>query len=187
MILFVRRSSALDDAFYTMEIKPDMTKLDIVQCRGYKNDENEDPKVRKKVDAFCKSYALWFNNRETNGCEGSITTKYYKAVRKCKGRYISNYDLKTEFKIGETITAELDDDPDSVCVKGLHIASLQFAQKFGENWKDVAILEVEVDIHDVIVPDALDQVRTSKMKVLREVPMSEMGEWGKKHDTAKAA
>ena len=74
----------------------------------------------------------------------------------------------------------------SIC-SSADFKSLSFAQKFGDSWKDVAILEVEVDIHDVVIPDAMDQVRTSKMKVLREVPMSEMGEWGKKHSPANAA
>lgn len=181
IILFLRKNDALMDSFYTVEIKPDMLNLDIVQCRGYKNDENENPKVREKVDAFCARYALWFNKRKVSISGDNIKVKYYKAVRKRNGRYISNFDRKTEFKIGEVVTAKLDNNPDSVHVEGLHIASLQFAQKFGDSWKDVAILEVEVDIHDVIVPDALDQVRTSKMKILREVPMVEMGEWGQRH------
>ena len=83
-----------------------------------------------------------------------------------------------EFRIGEWKEEELDRNPDRVAVKGLHIASLEFAQRWGNSWDDVAILEVETNIHDVVVPDAKDQVRTSRFRVIREVPFEEMGEWG---------
>lgn len=94
---------------------------------------------------------------------------------------ISNYDKKMKFKIGEWKETELDRDSDKVAVKGLHVASLEFAQNFGSSWDDVAILEVETNIHDVVVPDAKDQVRTSRFRVIREVPFEEMGEWGERH------
>lgn len=87
-----------------------------------------------------------------------------------------------EFVIGEwKEEKDMDTDPDKVAVKGLHVASMEFAQKFGDCWNDVAILEVETNIHDVIIPDAKDQVRTSRFRVVREVPFEEMGDWGKKH------
>lgn len=176
IILFLRRADKADENFYTMEIKPDMGRCDIVQCRGYSNADYEDI---PEVVSFLKKYKRWFNHRtykETNA--ENLTVKYYKAVHKRNGKYISNYDNKVEFCIGEISEAELDKNPDSVAVKGLHVASLEFAQKFGEHWNDVAILEVEANIHDVVIPDAHDQVRTSKFKVLREVPFEEMGEWG---------
>ena len=63
-------------------------------------------------------------------------------------------------------------------MKGIHVASLEFAQKYGEYWSNVAILELEVDIQDIVVPDAKDQIRASRVKVIREVPFEEMGAWG---------
>ena len=37
----------------------------------------------------------------------------------------------------------------------------------------MAILECEVNLNDVIVPDAVDQIRARRIKVLREVPKTE--------------
>ena len=99
---------------------------------------------------------------------------------KRNGKYISNFDNKTEFVVGEwKEEKDISTNPDLTHVKGLHIASMEFAQHFGNNWNDVAILEVETNIHDVIIPDAKDQVRTSRFKVVREVPFEEMGDWGR--------
>lgn len=176
IILFLRRAEDPDTNYYTMEIKPDMKKCDVVQCRGLANAGYEG---NLDVVNFLKKFERWFNHRPARGVDSNdIYVKYYKAVHKRKGKYVSNYDKKVEFRIGEVQEAETDKDSDNVHVKGLHIASLEFAQKFGQGWDDVAILEVETNIHDVVIPDAHDQVRTSKFKVLREVPFEEMGEWG---------
>lgn len=181
IILFLRRSEDLEKPFLTMEIRYDMKKLDIVQCRGMCN---QDPPVelRAGIDNFIVNYSKWFRRRSTDGFKSQIIANYYKAVIKDEdGRYLSNFDRNTEYKIGEIATTDVNTDPDAVAVKGLHIASLEFAQKYGDSWKNVTILEVEVNIHDLIIPNAKDQVRTSRFKVIREVPMSEMGEWGERH------
>lgn len=180
VILFVRRKDKPNEAWYTMEIKPDMKKLNIVQCRGYEN-KDRSPEDAEEISKVKRKYQAWFNRRPTNGFEGQILTKYYKAVRKVKGKYISNHDGKTEYKLGEVLSMKTDQNPDNVAVEGIHVASLGFAQNFGNYWPDVAILELEVNIHDVVVPNALDQVRASKVRVLREVPFSEMGVWGETH------
>lgn len=185
IILFVRRVDKVDEAWYTMEIKPDMKKLNIVQCRGY-NNEDRSPEDAKEIQIVKDKYREWFNKRKTD-VEAPILMKYYKAVRKIDGKYISNHDGKTEYVIGSELSIETDQDPDSVCVKGIHVASLEFAQLWGEYWSDVAILELECNIHDVVVPDAFDQVRASRVKVLREVPFSEMGAWGEKHAKMRVA
>lgn len=180
VVLFVRRKDDLEKSWYTMEIKPDMDKLDIVQCRGYNNqDKNADEAA--EIERVKEKYTQWFNRRSVGEYQSNIVATYYKAVRKKKGKYISNFDDKTEYRIGEEISVETDMDSDKKATKGLHIASLEFAKRFGDNWDDVAILEVQVNIHDVIVPDALDQVRASKLKVVREVPLSELGEFGRRH------
>lgn len=180
VILFVRRKDNLSESWYTVEIKPDMDKLDIVQCRGY-NNENKNAEEAAEIERVKEKYTEWFNRRSSGEYQSEIMATYYKAVRKKKGKYISNYDGKTEYKIGEEICAQTDKDPDKKAVKGLHIASLEFAKRFGDSWDDVAILEVQVNIHDVIVPDALDQVRASRLKVIREVPLLELGEFGRRH------
>lgn len=183
VILFVRRAEAPEEAFYTLEIKKDMKRCDVVQCRGFGNADMTDD-----VKTFLAKYKGWFNRRSLKNYDGDkVTVRYFKAVHKRKGRYISNADSNVEFKIGEWISADTNNDPDKVAVEGLHVASMEFAQKFGGYWSDVAILEVETNIHDVVVPNAADQVRTSKFRVIREVPMSEMGAWGKAHAKKGAA
>ncbi len=182
VILFVRRIEEPEKAFYTLEIKKDMKRCDIVQCRGYGNAALTD-----EMKGFLEKYQRWFNRRPIKGYDGDqVMARYYKAVHKRNGRYISNFDGKTEFVIGEWMSFDTNGDPDAVAVEGIHLASLEFAQNFGNRWKDVAILEIETNIHDVVVPDAKDQVRTSRLRVLREVPMDEMGEWGKAHSRAAA-
>lgn len=184
IILFLRRSAAKDKPFYTMEIKPVMRKLDIVQCRGYKN-EDESEEIRADVDKFLAEYESWFNGRSTTVKE-DLKRIYYKAVRKSNGKYISAWDNKTEYVPGQILETETDKNPDRVAVKGIHIASLEFAQNYGGGWTDVAILELEVNINDIVIPDAKDQIRASRVKVLREVPFQEMGEWGAKRLTKTA-
>ena len=186
IVLFVRRKAAPDKSWYTMEIKPDMNGLDIVQCRGYDN-QDRNAEEAAEIERVKAKYTEWFNHRSTNGYQSEIMATYYKAVRKKNGKYISNYDAQTEYVVGEEISVETDDNPDSVAVKGLHVASLEFAKRFGDSWKDVAILEVKANIHDVIVPDALDQVRVTRLKVVREVPFEELGEWGRRRLEAKTA
>lgn len=167
-----------------MEIKPVMRKLDIVQCRGYKN-EDESEEIRAEVDKFLAEYESWFNSRSTTVKE-DLKRIYYKAVKKSNGKYISAWDNKTEYVPGQILETETDKNPDRVAVKGIHIASLEFAQNYGGGWTDVAILELEVNINDIVVPDAKDQIRASRVKVIREVPFQEMGEWGAKRLTKAA-
>lgn len=170
VILFLRRVEDPEKSFYTIEIKKDMRRCHIVQVRGEHNKAATD-----EVEAFCKKYSRWFNKRSTGGYNGdSVSVHYYKAVHKRDGRYISGWDGKTEYHVGEWIEAETDEESDRVAVKGLHVASLAFAVDYGKNWKDAAILEVETKIHDVIVPDAKDQVRTRRFRVVREVPAEEI-------------
>lgn len=61
-ILFIRRAAEPDKAFYTIEIKPDLTRLKIVQCRGYRNSDRSAAE-REEVDAFLAKYARWYNAR----------------------------------------------------------------------------------------------------------------------------
>lgn len=169
VILFIRKATDPKQNFYTMEIKKDMRRCHIVQVRGEHN-----ASATEEIEVFCKKYKAWFNQRKVPTRDaGELMVRYYKAVHKKGEKYISDWDGKTEYRIGEWCQANADKNPDKVAVKGIHIASFGFARKYGAKWKDLAILECEVNIKDVIVPDAVDQVRTSRMKVLREVPKTE--------------
>ncbi len=182
VILFIRKVKESDKPFYTFEIRPSMKKLDIVQCRGLRNADRS-----KDVDDFLSRYETWFNRRKCN-VEAGMTRKYYKAVCKSPdGRYISNWDKKTEYRIGEVIETCTDLDSDRTATAGIHIASLEFAKNYGDTWENPAILEIEVDMRDVVVPNAKDQLRTKRGRVLREVPLSELGDWGVRHAKGGAA
>lgn len=180
IILFLRKLEELDKPFYTVEIRPNMKKFDLVQCRGYRNSDPS-KEIYDSVDNFLESYKKWFNKRKFEQVTNTTRT-YYKAVKKTEdGRYISAWDNSTEYRIGEITESKLCDNPDRVAVQGIHFASLEFVKKYGDAWENVAILELEVNIHDMVIPDAKDQLRASKVKVIREVPMSELGEWGERH------
>lgn len=176
IILFLRKKSDRDKPYYTVEIKPDMRSLNICQCRGHDNCE-----YGENVAKFLEVYTKWFNNRPLGDFNNETKAKYYKSVACTKDhRFISFADSKTEYKVGEVIEVETDCNPDNVAVKGIHMASIEFAERFAGEYRIGSILELEVDVNDVVVPDAEDQVRARRAKVLREVPLTELGEWGKK-------
>ena len=106
---------------------------------------------------------------------------FYKAVRKQDdGRLISDYNCTFEYKVGETKSENCDSDAQRECSYGIHISHLNWALRFGSDWDNLAIIECETKISDIVMPDDTDgKVRTSKIKVLREVPLEECGVYGK--------
>ena len=105
---------------------------------------------------------------------------FYKAVRKKDGIYHSDYDKNFTYEIGKVKQERCDIDTESDCSYGIHIAHLNWALDFGRNWNDLAIIEVETKIKDIIIPKNTDgKVRTSEIKVIREVPLEECGIYGK--------
>lgn len=51
---------------------------------------------------------------------------------------------------------------------------------YGKDWSDLAILEVEANLKDIILPTGcLGKVRCAEVTVLREVPLEECGLYGK--------
>ena len=107
--------------------------------------------------------------------------KLYKAVHKRDGRYFSDKRDDFEYTIGETAIADgLTADEIVDCGKGIHIAYKEWAVDFGKDWRDLAILEVEADAANIVVPlNGSGKVRTDKVLVLREVPLEECGLLGK--------
>jgi hypothetical protein len=98
----------------------------------------------------------------------------YKAVHKIKGKYIADYDRKTEYVVGKTHTKDTAPREHGSCSYGLHVAHKSWARAFGSSWDDIALLECEVPVKSIVVADDCDgKVRTSTLKVLREVPESE--------------
>ena len=105
---------------------------------------------------------------------------FYKAVHNKGNRYISDYKSSFVYEVGKSFKEECDTSRENECSKGLHIAYLEWALRFGQGWKDLAILEVESKISDIVMPTDTDgKVRTCKLKVLREIPLEECGLYGK--------
>lgn len=108
------------------------------------------------------------------------TAIFYKVVRKVNGKYISDHCPDFEYVIGEYKSEKCDPDITKSCAPGIHIAPLDKVLKLGKDWDDIAVLEVETNISDIILPKCHDgKVRTSRVKVIREVPLNECGILGK--------
>ncbi|WP_293969777.1 hypothetical protein [uncultured Ruminococcus sp.] len=126
----------------------------------------------KNIEEFMNFYGIKHDK---------TTAVFYKAVHKVDNEFISNYDKGFRYTIGDKVaethcSTEVTDD----CGKGIHISHLAWALDFGRNWSNLAILELEVKIKDIIVPINTDgKVRVPEAKVLREVPLSECGLFGK--------
>ena len=106
---------------------------------------------------------------------------FYKAVRKVGGKYLADYDRNFEYIIGENKKVDyIDKDINETCGRGIHISHLNWALNFGRSWDNLAIIEVETKIEDIVCPVGTDgKVRTSQVKVLREIPLEECGVYGK--------
>ena len=106
---------------------------------------------------------------------------FYKAVRKYEdGTYHSDHDNDFIYEIGKCAQEKCNTDVAEECGQGLHISHLDWALNFGNDWKDLAVLEVETKIGDIVLPNGSNgKVRTSKLKVIREVPLEECGAYGK--------
>ena len=104
---------------------------------------------------------------------------FYKAVHKRENFYFSDHDHSFLYNIGRKIKVKCDIDTDLDCSFGIHISHLDWALKYGRDWHDLAILEVETDIDKIVLPKNSDgKVRTSEITVLREVPLGECGLYG---------
>lgn len=105
----------------------------------------------------------------------------YKVVCKIDGKYVSDYDRSFCYEIGKIKKEICDPNPNKPCASGIHIATLNWVLNYSEAiLADIAILEVETNIADIVLPtNSNGKVRTSKVKVLREVPFEECGIYGK--------
>lgn len=94
--------------------------------------------------------------------------------------YVSDHDSDFVYPIGEIVKEDCDPNTWDDCSYGIHIAHRSWCLDFGRDWRDLAIIEVETDIDKIILPNnSTGKVRTSEVKVLREVPLEECGVYGK--------
>ena len=100
------------------------------------------------------------------------TAILYKAAHKLGDVYRSHHDHDFTYKIGDVITPQngFSTNISRTCAPGIHCAPLEWAKNFSCKWKNRAILEVEVPVSSIIVPDETDgKCRVPWAKVLREV------------------
>lgn len=126
----------------------------------------------RTIDEYCSHYALARNKN---------TIKLYKAVHKRDGKYFSDRDGSFEYVIGESAAADsLTTDTRVDCGHGIHMAHKEWCVCYGQYWDDLAIIEVEAEANDIVMPvPGYGKVRAAKVKVLREVPLDECGLYGK--------
>ena len=125
--------------------------------------------------ANIEEWADWYGIPITDG-----KIKLYKAVHKIKGMYFADFNREFEYTIGETAVADCFNlENTEECGHGIHMAVKAYAVDYGKSWADMAILELEADASEVVVPlYNCWKVRAPKVKVLREVPLSELGKMG---------
>ena len=123
--------------------------------------------------------ADWAEGNDILIVDGKI--KLYKAVHKRNTVYVSDWDESFFYEIGEMAVANgFTADPKDPCGEGIHMTTASWACAYAQNWDDIALLELEADVSEIVVPlYETGKVRAPKAKVLREVPLEEAGLLGK--------
>ena len=107
--------------------------------------------------------------------------RLYKAVHKRDGKYIADWDDDFTYTIGAVAEADgFTTDPAEDCGRGIHMATLGWSAVYGQDWGDIALLELEADADEIVVPlYETGKVRAPKVLVIREVPLAEVGIMGR--------
>ena len=107
--------------------------------------------------------------------------RLYKAVHKRVGKYVADWDNDFIYTIGAVAEANgFTTDPAEDCGPGIHMATLGWSAMYGQGWSDIALLELEADADEIVVPlYETGKVRAPKALVIREVPLEEAGIMGK--------
>ena len=107
--------------------------------------------------------------------------RLYKAVHKRDDKYVADWDSNFIYTIGAVAEANgFTTDPAEDCGRGIHMATLGWSAVYGQGWGDIALLELEADADEIVVPlYETGKVRAPKALVIREVPLEEAGIMGK--------
>ena len=107
--------------------------------------------------------------------------RLYKAVHKRDGKYVADWDNDFIYTIGAVAEADgFTTNPAEDCGQGIHMAALGWSAVYGQGWGDIALLELEADADEIVVPlYETGKVRAPKALVIREVPLTEAGIMGK--------
>ena len=123
--------------------------------------------------------ADWASANGITITDGKI--RLYKAVHKREGKYVADWDNDFIYTIGAVAEANgLTTNPAAGCGRGIHMATLGWSAVHGQGWGDIALLELEADADEIVVPlYETGKVRAPKALVIREVPLEEAGIMGK--------
>ena len=107
--------------------------------------------------------------------------RLYKAVHKRDGKYVADWDNEFIYTIGAVAEANgFTTDPAEDFGRGIHMATLGWSAMYGRGWDDIALLELEANADEIVVPlYETGKVRAPKALVIREVPLEEAGIMGK--------
>lgn len=115
---------------------------------------------------FCSLYKVKSNN-------GYVIL--YKAVNRS---FSSIFDDNFMYSIGKVAKAECSTNRQLYCAKGLHVSNIRTAIEYAESHrvKKYRILKCSVPIDCIVVPlETEGKARTSKLKVIEEVPFIHWG------------
>lgn len=123
--------------------------------------------------------ADWASANGITITDGKI--RLYKAVHKRDGKYVADWNNNFTYTIGAVAEANgFTTDPVEDCGQGIHMATLGWSAAYGRGWGDIALLELETDADEIVVPlYETGKVRAPKALVIREVPLEEAGIMGK--------
>lgn len=119
----------------------------------------------KTIEEYCDFYDITVK-------DGSAML--YKAVRSDLGSFDHNDFV---YNIGQTVTNSCDSAHYRDYSYGMHIFPLSLAIDFGLNQGNFKIIECAVPLDKIVLPNKLDfnQLKTSELQVVREVPVEEWG------------
>lgn len=104
----------------------------------------------------------------------------YKAVQRNGEQYFAEDNPETAYLIGQVFCHDCDPNIKKDSSYGIQVSHLPWALRSARQYANPAILECSVPISDIIVPRSLTgELRTSRMMVLREIPLAECGAMGK--------
>ena len=156
-----------------------------VEARG--NSQVVDAHRRGNIKVFGNARVVYNPDNITDWASANGITitdgkiRLYKAVHKRDGKYVADWDDDFIYTIGAVAEANgFATDPAEDCGQGIHMATLGWSAGYGRGWGDIALLELEADADEIVVPlYETGKVRAPKARVIREVPLEEAGIMGK--------
>lgn len=154
---------------------------------AYDNSQVVDAHRRGNIKVFGNARVVYNPDNITDWASANGITitdgkiRLYKAVHKREDKYVADWDGDFIYTIGAVAEADgFTTDPEEDCGQGIHMTTLKRSALYGQCWSDIALLELEADANEIVVPlYEAGKVRAPKALVIREVPLIEAGIIGK--------